>query len=645
VAIAALALAGTPAVADHHPWTGDKFATTPRATSTGGVISSESALASAIGIAVLDGGGNAIDAAVAVTFAIGLTHPQMCGIGAGGFLVYRSADGTTAFLDFREAAPAAFNANTFNQGPSDGSPGAGTNLSRPGVHDEGFGHLTVGVPGVVAGMAAAHERFGSGKFALADLIAPTETMAREGFHVSWGTQVWTFLVYPSLFNYPETARVYGPSLFYGPSPYQNEGLQEPDQMVFKNPDLAASLRLIMTYGPDAFYVDQIYPEGPSIAHLIVADMEQAEEAAKTNPVLLAKTNGEPDDLGLMTAADLASYEAKWRDPIETTYRGHEVIGAGAPAAGVVVAETLNLLEARAVPNWSPYTVDQVHYTLEAQKLAWSDRLHYLADPDFETVPTKMLASQNYANKRVAEIGPDAKTLAEYGYGTRGKERPSTTGYSVIDGDGNAAAIVCSLNGAFGSLVTVPGTGMLLNGHMLDFTRTWPDGSPAPANAPEGGKRPRSSGSPTILVKDEVPILVGSGAGGASIPMGIVHSILGVVDWHWDIFHAVDSPRFDGVAADMWNISASTSCGLEQVVGEFARLPGAEPPFLAGQYVMTGPGELETALELRGHDVCDSFRDKAYVGIPYIHLVGTDLATGIHQAAGEPRQLDFGPDGQ
>src|SRR5215212_5380031 len=327
--------------------------------SGGGVVASESPAAAEAGLDVLDAGGNAIDAAVATTFALGVARPQSCGLGGGGFLVYRGADGETAALDFREMAPAAVTPETF---------------AGQGLYKTFTGHTTVGVPGTVAGMQAALESYGT--IDLADAIAPAERMAREGFEVpkSLSEEMGNHL--SRLRLYPQTATQF---LVGGEEPY-SEG------SVLIQPDLADTLSLISKEGPYAFY------EG-DIADRIVEEMH--------------KESSYEGDEGLITREDLASYRAVWREPLAGDYRGREVLAMPPPTAGgIAVIEMLNILEGFDLASEGQSSADALHLLAEAQKLAFADRNEYVADPDFVDVPATELTDKDYAESRRGEIDPE-----------------------------------------------------------------------------------------------------------------------------------------------------------------------------------------------------------------------------------------------
>jgi gamma-glutamyltranspeptidase/glutathione hydrolase len=462
--------------------------------------------AAQVGLEVLNSGGNAVDAAVATVFAIGVSRPQSCGVGGGGFMVYRSATGATAALDFRETAPAAVNPQTF-QGD--------------GIFRQFTGHKTVGVPGTVAGLHAALTRFGT--ISWADAIAPAESLARNGTVVDEPLHTAMEQNQQRLKMFPAAAGIY---LVGGQTPY-------PVGSTLVQTDYADSLALIAEQGPKAFY------EG-AIAELIVEDMEDSQE----DPAA-------PGDEGLMTADDLAAYEAKWRTPLIGKYRGHRVIAMPPPTSGgIAVIEMLNILEGFDIRAFGHSSADHFHFLAEAQKIAFADRGQYVADPDFEDVPTRELISKRYAASRREEIERfRAKTYAPGNFGgsndaqgvdVEADRQGSTTHISVIDRWGNAVALTCTIEQEFGSAVVAPGTGFLLNNELTDF------GDPGTANEAEGGKRPRSSMSPTIVTLADNPVLVTGGAGGVRIIMGVMHAVVNTIDFKMDVAHAVDAERMDAV---------------------------------------------------------------------------------------------------
>ncbi|MGH3087308.1 MAG: gamma-glutamyltransferase [Rubrobacteraceae bacterium] len=518
-----------------------------------GVIATESPAASEVGLGVLNDGGNAIDAAVATVFALNVARPQSCGIGGGGFMVYRGADGEVAALDFRETAPEAITADAF---------------AGDGLYSTFTGHKTVGVPGTVAGMDAALERFGT--MSLAETIAPAESLARNGVEVQ-----------PVVSD--EMANNQGRLSLFPASAAQflDDGEPYEDGEVLVQPDLADTFSLIASEGPDAFYRGDI-------AERIVADMEDAGE-------LLG-------DEGLMTLEDLAAYEAKWREPLVGDYRGAEVITMPPPTSGgVATLQMLNILEDYDLGE--RYSADTLHLIAEAQKVAFADREQYLADPDFEDIPVEELASKEYADERRPDISLEEAGEYEPGdFGNEGGEETNpdtnTTHLSVMDAEGNAVALTCTIEQSFGSAVVAPGTGFLLNNELTDFSEA------GAANEPEPGKRPRSSINPAIVVEDGWPTLVVGGAGGIQIVMGTLQAIVNTVDFDMPLDEAIDAPRLDALAPP-------------ELLLEDGRVSAAE----------------QSDLISRGHDVS---REGEYAGLPRIQAVGIDPATGERLATTDPR---------
>ena len=530
--------------------------------SAGGVVAAESRPAAEAGLAVLDAGGNAIDAAVTTVFAIGVTRPEMCGIGGGGFLVYRSAKGRTAALDFREKAPSTY---TF---------GAGVGVGPAFAF--GTGHNVAGVPGTVAGLSAALSRFGT--IPLARAVEPAERLARDGFEVSGALSYWMKQMQPRLALYPGSAFTFYKA---GLVPY------EPGETL-KLPQYAQSLREIAEQGPRAFY------EGP-IAQAIVAAMESS--------------GLYPGDRGTMTAEDLAAYRAIWRKPLKGRYRRHGIVAMPPPTSGGLLAiEILNLLEGFDLRRAGASSADHLHLLAEAQKLAWADRNAYVGDPDFVDVPVATMTSKAYAARRRAEISlGQARDYAPGAAASTADRGKHTTHVSVIDRAGNAVAVTCTIEQPFGSAVVPEGAGFPLNNQLTDF-----DG-PGTANEPRPNKRPRSSTSPTILVRKGKPVLVAGGAGGSTIPMGVIGSIVRLVDFGESVAQAVDAERVD----------ARGSCGISgplQLCVEEARLDA---------------GVLES-LRARGHELLPGGE---YAPSPNIQAAGVEPSTGTRLAVSDPRGED------
>jgi gamma-glutamyltranspeptidase/glutathione hydrolase len=538
---------------------------------TAGVVATESPAAARAGRAVLARGGNAIDAAVTTVFALGAARPQSCGIGGGGFMVYRSPDGKVRALDFRETAGAAMKADS---------------LSGPGLHKTFTGHLTVGVPGTLAGMASALDRFGT--IPLKDALAPAEQLARGGFRVPTSLSGAMARRIKDIALWPATAKQY----LKDGAPYQPGD-------VLVQPDLAKSLRLIMAEGPRALY-------GGELARMIVRDMRAPRPETK--------------DPGLLTVKDFAAYKPLWRTPLHTTYRGRDVYAAPpATSGGQTMIEMLNILEGFDLSSYGPSSAQAVTAISEAQKIAWADRGAYLADPAFVPQPIAQLTSKDYAAQRRAEINLGKSSSFAPGVfpapapvaraaGEDFNPHGSTTHVDVVDAKGGAVSVTCTIEQEFGSTVIAPGTGFLLNNELTDFS------GPGTANEPAPGKRPRSSINPTIVVQDGAPVLVAGAAGGSTIIMGPTLAVIDTVDFGMTLPQAVDAERFDDQGTGKLSIEDArfTPAVLAQLTaegysltrtGEYGPVPRMQ---LAG--LAPGPNGIATA-------VSDSRSDRGSLAVP------------------------------
>ena len=468
-----------------------------------GMVVSEEALATRIGVEILRQGGNAADAAVAVGFALAVTLPESGNLGGGGFMVIKLADGNRAIaIDYRETAPAAATQKMFLNEKGEADP----QRSR-------FSGLAVGVPGTVAGLAYAHRRYGSGKFSLAQLIAPAIPLAREGIEVSARMSDSIARAQLQLARHSSSADIF----------LKPDGTvpQPGDRLVQK--DLATTLVEIAREGAFAFY------EGPIADHIAAA----------------ARLAG-----GNMTRHDLAAYKVREREPVRGTYREHDIISMPPPSSGGVhLVQMLNLLEGydlRALKHNSPETI---HLLAESMKLAYADRSEFLGDPDFVKVPAGGLTSKRYADKLRAQIDRGrARSAAEIKPGKPARfESDHTTHYSVADRFGNAVANTYTLNFFFGVGMVAEGTGILLNNELDDFAAA-PNAPNAyglvggDANAPGPRKRPLSSMTPTIVQKDGKPFLVTGAAGGSRIITSVLQTVLNVVDFGMELGAAVAAPR-------------------------------------------------------------------------------------------------------
>lgn len=568
------------------------------------VVVSASPLASAVGIDVLEQGGNAVDAAVATLFAVGVVRPEMCGIGGGGFLVHRRANGAAAALDFRETAPATH------------VHGSGVTLAGP-VFANATGHNRVGVPGVVAGMDAALRRLGTMR--LEDVLGPAIQLAEGGFAVSEDLSLGMVQHARRLRLYPHAASQY---LLGGVLPY-------PPGARLRLPAYASDLRTIAEGGARAFY------EG-RIARDIVVDMAASGESSYEG------------DAGQLTLADLARYEAVWREPLVGSYRGREVIAMPPPTSGgLAVIEMLNLLEGFPLtgPGWDASSANHLHVLAEAQKIAWADRNAFVGDPDFVDVPVDAMVSKAYAAHRRQEIdlevagsyapgarswdmdsdGADEKAPARDGANAEDSAPGHTTHISVIDGRGDAVSVTCSIEKPFGSAIVAPGTGFLLNGQLGDFDT----GDPDHPNAPVGGKRPRSSMSPIIVVEDGSPVVVAGAAGGASIPMSVLETVVNVVDFGMDIAQAVDAERVD-----------ARGCGAPDHVlcAEWVRIPIDTQLELTRRGHTLGYAYCEANIASGGHLRCDD----EYQTLGEVQAASENPFTGRRSGTSDPRG-EYGAD--
>jgi gamma-glutamyltranspeptidase/glutathione hydrolase len=467
-----------------------------------GMVASQEMEASRIGLDILERGGNAVDAAVAVGFALAVTLPRAGNIGGGGFMVVHQADGTNVAIDYRETAPAATTPDIF-LGPDEQADPA---KSR----DSGLG---VGVPGTVAGLNLALRRFGSGKFTLADLVAPAVRLARSGLPVAGDLLDSLQRGQKRLARWPSTTRVFlKPD---GAAPAAGDRLVQPE--------LADVLETIGREGPRAFYI------GP-VADKIVAAVRGAG--------------------GVMTRTDLETYAPVIRAPVSGTYRGYEVVSMPPPSSGgTTLIEMLNVLEgypSSLIGSGSPAAL---HLELEAMKLAYADRAQHLGDPDAVEVPLDRLVSKEHAaelrrkidEKRATpsrDINPDIAVPSE------GR---NTTHFSVVDDAGNVVANTYTLNFNFGLGLVADGTGILLNNELDDFAAK--PGAPNAfgllgnaANAPGPRKRPLSSMTPTIVFKDGKPVLVTGAPGGSRIPTTVLQVVLNTLDGRMTIGDAVSAPR-------------------------------------------------------------------------------------------------------
>jgi gamma-glutamyltranspeptidase/glutathione hydrolase len=470
------------------------------------MVVAQEPLAANVGLQILKQGGNAIDAAVALGFALAVTHPQAGNLGGGGFMLIRLANGKTTFLDFRECAPQKASRDMYLD--DNGNP----------TKDSIFGWRSSGVPGSVAGFALAHKEFGSEKWQ--SLLEPAVKLAAEGYTVS-PTLAHSFTSDNTLLAAdPESKRI-----------FLRDGNSYKPGDTFKQPELAETLERIAQFGAKGFY------EGPT-ARQIASEMT---------------AHG-----GLITEADLKAYKVLERVPLEGDYKDFHIITAPPPSAGGVgLLQMMGILNGTGYETDGPDSVKAVHYEAEAMRRFYADRSEYLGDPDFYNVPVKALLDNEYLSWRRKTIDPDHATPSEMiGPGLPHAqaahvsqfENSETTHFNVVDAKGNAVAVTYTLNNTFGNGIVVPKLGFLLNDEMDDFAAK--PGVPnmfgvtgGDANAIEAGKRPLSSMTPTIVTKGGKLFMLAGAPGGSRIPTGVMQVILDVLDFHMNPQEAVDLPRF------------------------------------------------------------------------------------------------------
>jgi gamma-glutamyltranspeptidase/glutathione hydrolase len=467
-----------------------------------GMVVAQEKIASRVGADVLRRGGNAVDAAVATGFALAVTYPRAGNLGGGGFMVIHSKErGEDITIDYRETAPAAATPTMF-LGPD----------GKPDIAKSRDSALGIGVPGSVAGLSLALEKYGSGKFTLAELLKPAITLARDGFVVTDDVADAMPGERGRLARWPSAIKIF--------SGKDGAALKDGDLLV--QADLATTLSAISEQGPRGFY------QGPVAEKLV---------------------KGIGDAGGIMTLDDLKSYQPVIRAPMRGTYRGYDIVSMPLPSSGgVVLLETLNILEGFSMAEMKQGSAPSLHVLIEAMKRAYADRARYLGDPAFVKVPVATLTSKDYAAKQRASIDLDRATpWTDALSALPPHEGDNTTHFSVIDSAGNAVSNTYTLNFNYGVGLVAEGTGVLLNNELDDFTAA-PGASNAfglvgfEANLPGPGKRPLSSMTPTIVLKDGKPVLVTGSPGGSRIISAVLQVIVNVLDYKMDVAAAVAAPR-------------------------------------------------------------------------------------------------------
>jgi gamma-glutamyltranspeptidase / glutathione hydrolase len=490
------------ALADPMPIYGE-FATAQPVAARHGMVVSQEAAASRIGLEILQKGGNAVDAAVAVGFALAVTLPRAGNIGGGGFmLIHLAAQHKTIAIDYREAAPALTDKDVFLNANGEADP-----------FKSRFSGLAIGVPGTVAGLELAWRKYGSGKYSFADLVAPAARLAHQGLTVDDDLADSLPFARPVLALHASSARIYLKPDLSAPSVGDRIALD----------DLAATLDRIAALGPEGFY------KGPVAEKVVAAVREMG---------------------GRMTLDDLANYRAVEREPVRGSYRGHEIVSMPPPSSGGEhIIEILNILEGFPMPDEGLNSAASIHAIAEAEKLAYADRARYLGDPDFVKIPLKGLTSKAYADQLRSTIPPDrARPASEIMPGDPQRyESDQTTHFSVVDSAGDAVSNTYTLNFSYGSGLVAEGAGVLLNNELDDFAAKRGAANAYgllgdDANAPGPGKRPLSSMSPTLVFKDGDLELVTGSPGGSRIISIVLQVLLNVIDHGLNVAEAVNAPR-------------------------------------------------------------------------------------------------------
>lgn len=542
----------SPAQAAHHP---------PLKTRLG-IVAADNEVASRVGVQILDAGGNAADAAIGVAAALGLTQPFASGLGGGGFCLLRDSETkAVTVLDFREVAPAAAHRDMYLTPEGDPQPEKST-----------LGGLAVGVPGEPAGLAALQKH---GRLTLAQNLAPVVVLARDGYPASTLLEKRVTDALPAISANPELAAWLLP---LGRPPEPGE--------ILKNPALAKTLETFSTQGIEAFYTG-------SLASDIVAQVQATG--------------------GILTAEDLSNYKIKTREPLRGIYRGYELLTMPPPSSGgTTLLATLAVLEHFDLKAMGHNSSAAIHHTAEALKFAFADRAKFLADPDFTPVPVERLLSKELSDKRVAMIQPN-KTLPHTDYAPdptppQLKDDDGTSHFSIIDAEGDMVSCTTTVNTPFGSFVYVASMGVVLNNQMDDFVQK--PGVPnayglvgSEANAIAPGKRPLSSMTPTLILKDDQPFMIVGASGGPTIITATLQTILNVVDFGMTPRAAVEASRIH----HQWTPNV---LGLEPDlpvdVIDNLKSKGHEvrisPAFSAAQVIVVSPPFRSAASDPRKHGV-------------------------------------------
>jgi gamma-glutamyltranspeptidase/glutathione hydrolase len=518
-------------------------------------------LAAQVGVEVLRQGGNAIDAAVAVQFALAVVYPQAGNIGGGGFMVYRSKEGENTALDFREKAPEAASENMYVD-----------SLGRVTAQKSRFGALASGVPGSVDGMWEMHRKYG--RLPWAQLVTPAIDFAEKGFQI---TQQEVDNLNKERFNFFRHSSVVPPFA-------QMKDWAAGDWLL--QPDLGKTLRRIASEGRDGFYKRVV-------ANLIVREIQK--------------------EGGIITLADLENYKSVWRKPLEFDWNGLRFITMPPPGSGgILLQQMLGMLNARMPADTGFHSTQAVHLMAEVERRAFADRSVHMGDPDFYKVPADTLVSPAYLAARMADYSPDKATPSK-GL-TAGKISEQTTHISIVDAEGNAVALTTTLNDSYGSRLVIPGAGFIMNNEMDDFSAK--PGTPnlygaigGKANAVAPGKRPLSSMTPTIVTKDGKLSMVVGTPGGTTIPTSVFQVILNTYHFKLPLPEAVNAPRFHHQwVPDQISIEegALPEAVIQQLTGMGHTVAPRSPIGRVEAILITPEGKKQGVADRRGDDAALGF---------------------------------------
>ena len=494
-----------------------------------GMVASTNEVASRVGVEIMKRGGNAVDAAIAVAFALAVTHPAAGNLGGGGFMLIRLKDGRSTAIDYREMAPAAAHRDVYLDKNGNLIEGEGGSL---------IGYRAAGVPGTVRGMELALKKYGSGRLNWSQLVEPARQLAANGFTVTHSLARSLENSHEYLSKYAETKRI-----------YLRNGRFYREGELFRQPELAATFARLQRFGPNEFY------EGET-ARLITGDMKR--------------------NNGLMTIEDLRNYIAKERMPLQGNYRGHVVISMPPPSSGgAVLIEMLNILEGFELNKFEASSSERYHLMAEAMRRAFADRAEYMGDTDFVKVPIAGLTDKAYAAQLRSSINTDrASSSTDVKAGRpAGYESEETTHFTVVDAEGNAVSNTYTLNNSYGSAAMAKGTGILLNNEMDDFAAK--PGTPnlygliqGERNAVAPKKRPLSAMTPTIVLRKDGSLWFTVGSpGGPTIINTVLCIITNVIDYEMNIQQAIDAPRIhhqwlpDELVGEPYGLSGDTQRAL------------------------------------------------------------------------------------